>query len=92
MKFINHRDILYTHQYGFLKKHNTIHPVMHFLDKIYNSLYKQTPEVTIGIFMALKKHLTLLTAKFFLKNWISMDSVECQISGSKIISWAGLNL
>ena len=30
MKFINHRDILYTHQYGFLKKHNTIHPVMHF--------------------------------------------------------------
>ena len=34
MYFINHRDILYMHQYGFQKNHNTSHPLMHFLDKI----------------------------------------------------------
>ena len=55
MYFINHRDILYMHQYGFRKNHNTSHPVMHFLDKIYSSLNKQTPEFTIGIFIDLKK-------------------------------------
>ena len=53
--FLNHRDILYMHQYGFRKGHNTSHPVMHFLDKIYSSLNKDTPDFTLGIFIDLKK-------------------------------------
>ena len=53
--FLNHRDILYLHQYGFRKGHNTSHPVMHFLDKIYSALNKNLPEFTLGIFIDLKK-------------------------------------
>ena len=43
------------HQYGFRKAHNTSHPVLHFLDKIYASLNKTTPEFNLGIFIDLKK-------------------------------------
>ena len=57
MSFINHRDLLYIHQYGFRKGHNTSHPVFQFLDRIYNSLNKETPEFTLGIFIDLKKPL-----------------------------------
>ena len=42
-------------QYGFRKGHNTSHPVIHFLDKIYFALNKDTPDYTIGIFIDLKK-------------------------------------
>ena len=47
--FLNKHKILYKHQYGFRKGHNTSHPVIHFLDKIYNSLNKNNPEYTLGL-------------------------------------------
>ena len=52
---MNKFNLLYKHQYGFRKGHNTTHSVMHFLDKIYTSLNKPVPEYTLGIFIDLKK-------------------------------------
>ena len=55
MKYLHKFDILYKHQYGFRPKHSTVHPLIHLLDKIYNSLNKENPEYTLGIFIDLKK-------------------------------------
>ena len=53
--FLNKHKLLYEHQYGFRKIHNTSHPIIHFLDKIYSSLNKNNPEYTLSIFIDLKK-------------------------------------
>ena len=55
MKYLNKFKILYEHQYGFRSNHNTVHPLLHFLDKINNSLNNDNPEFTLGIFIDLKK-------------------------------------
>ena len=55
MKYLNKHNLLYKHQYGFRPKHNTNHPILQFLDKIYNALNSRSPEYTVGIFLDLKK-------------------------------------
>ena len=55
LEFINKHKILNEFQFGFRKNHNTTHPVVHFLDKIYNSLNSNEPKFTIAIFLDLKK-------------------------------------
>ena len=37
-RYLNKFKILYDHQYGFRPKHNTNHPLLQFLDKIYTAL------------------------------------------------------
>ena len=53
--FINKHKILYNLQFGFRKKHNTIHPVLYFLDKIFKGFNQHEPEYTIAVFLDLKK-------------------------------------
>ena len=53
--FLTKNKILYGHQYGFRKGHSTIHPVLHFLDKIFNAFTKPDAEYSLGIFCDLKK-------------------------------------
>ena len=55
IRFLNKFNILYEHQYGFRPKHNTLHPLLQFLGKINDSLNRNTPEYTLGIFIDLKK-------------------------------------
>ena len=55
IKYLNKFNILYIHQYGFRKGHSTMHPVIHFLDKIYKSLNKNNPDYNLSIFIDLKK-------------------------------------
>ena len=55
ISFIDKHKILYDLQFGFRKKHNTTHPVLHFLDKIYKGLNQNDPQFTIAIFLDLKK-------------------------------------
>ena len=55
MGFLTKNKILYSHQYGFRQGHSTIHPVLHFLDKIFHSFNKKDAEYSLGIFCDLKK-------------------------------------
>ena len=47
--------ILYKDQYGFRSGHSTTHPLLRFLDKIYNAFNNKTPNFCLGIFCDLKK-------------------------------------
>lgn len=51
--FLDENKLLYEHQYGFQKKNSTIHPIIHFL----NRLAKDSNEkkITIGVFCDLQK-------------------------------------
>ena len=53
--FLNAHNIIYQHQYGFRSNHNTSQPVLHFYDKIYNSLNQKPSAKTLAIFIDLKK-------------------------------------
>ena len=48
-------NIFYEHQYGFRPKHNTNQPLLHLMNKIYETLNKSKPEFTLGIFLDFKK-------------------------------------
>jgi len=54
-RFIDKYNIIYSHQYGFRPKHDTSHPLLQFLDKIYQGLKKDESEYTLGVFLDLKK-------------------------------------
>lgn len=53
--FLFKNKILYKHQYGFRQAYNTAHPVIHFLEHIFQALNKPTSEYTLGVFLDLKK-------------------------------------
>ena len=55
MSFIERNNILYKHQYGFRKKHTTTHPILHLLNHIADCTNKPHPELTMAIFIDLKK-------------------------------------
>ena len=55
IKYMSKHNILYKHQYGFRKGHNTTHPVVHFLNNIYENLNKRNPEYNLSVFIDLKK-------------------------------------
>ncbi len=54
-QFINTNDIFYEHQYGFRKKHSTIHPIIHYIKGIAESNDKRTKDITIATFLDLSK-------------------------------------
>jgi hypothetical protein len=59
MDFLHSQDLLFKHQYGFRSRHNTIHPLMHFSNRIFNALNRtanpNTLTLSISIFIDLKK-------------------------------------
>ena len=57
-EYLEDNDILSTHQFGFRKNHSTEHPMILFLNKIYEAISKK--ESTIAIFCDLQKALTLV--------------------------------
>jgi len=55
LSFINKYNILYKHQYGFRNNHATTHPLIHFLSHIVDANNKAKPELTMRIFVDVKK-------------------------------------
>ena len=55
MHFLNINNILYKHQYGFREKHSTVHPIIQFLKFITDSNDKTSKDLTLSIFLDLKK-------------------------------------
>ena len=53
--YIERNEILYKHQYGFRKGHSSIHPIIQFLNKVADVNNKLNPELTMGIYIDLRK-------------------------------------
>ena len=59
-KYLQCHNILFKHQYGFRKKHSTIHPVIHFLNDIASSLNDNNKEPTLALFCDLSKAFDII--------------------------------
>ena len=55
LHFLESKNILYKHQYGFRKNHNTIHPLIHILKDIANANDKASTNRTLAVFLDLSK-------------------------------------
>ena len=67
MGFLNANNVLYKHQYGFREKHNTSHPVLHFTNKIVNSLNQNPSASTLAVYIDLKKTFDTVTQEILLQ-------------------------
>ena len=47
--FLNSNNTLYKHQYGFMKKYSTIHPIIHLLYHCADVNNKHSPEITLAM-------------------------------------------
>ena len=55
VQFIENKNLLYQHQYGFREKHSTIHPVLQLLKDISIANDKTTKDITLAVFLDLSK-------------------------------------
>ena len=66
LSFLNSKNILYKHQYGFRSKHSTIHPVIHLLNECAMAANKNDPEFTLTILCDLSKAFDVIDHKILL--------------------------
>ena len=62
--FLEENDLLYKHQYGFRRRHSTIHPIIHFLNKV--AMSSNLNEFTLAIFCDLQKCFDVLNRDILL--------------------------
>jgi Reverse transcriptase (RNA-dependent DNA polymerase) len=64
-KFLEHNNLLCKEQFGFRKSHSTLHPLVHFLNKVTEA--KNQNKFTIAIFCDLRKAFDTVNHKILLK-------------------------
>ena len=65
MFYLTNNNLIYKHQYGFQANKSTFHPMIHFLNKISESVNKN--EITVGVFCDLQKAFDTCSHSILLK-------------------------
>ena len=81
--YLENNNLLSKFQCGFRKEHSTLHPMIHFMNKITNALENKMH--TIAIFCDLRKALIRVITKFCFLNSIGWGSLGLSFGGLKII-------